>query len=286
MPHLGTVELQKLDGSRIDAFYAHLSKAGRLDGGGGLSPQTVRHIHRVLSLICKSAVKAGKLRVSPMDAVQTAPKVRRAEVQVLGSDDLERLLNQVEGGPLYMPVLLAVSTGLRRGELLALRWQDINFEKATLQVAQVIELVGWKMSLKEPKTERSRRSIALSTRVVQELRHHRKTQAEECLRLGCGRFELVFPQWDGTIRNPNNFSKQFADEAAAAKLPHITFHGLRHTHITHLLRSGVPVHVVSARAGHSNPTVTLNVYSHLLQGDQEKAAAVMDEALRTVIKDR
>jgi integrase len=96
----------------------------------------------------------------------------------------------------------------------------------------------------------------------------------------------VFPLWDGTIRNPNNFSKQFADEAAAAKLPHITFHGLRHTHITHLLRSGVPVHVVSARAGHSNPTVTLNVYSHLLQGDQEKAAAVMDEALRTVIKDR
>ena len=173
-----------------------------------------------------------------------------------------------------------------RGELLALRWQDINFEKATLQVAQVIELVGWKMSLKEPKTERSRRSIALSTRVVQELRHHRKTQAEECLRLGCSRFELVFPLWDGTIRNPNNFSKQFADEAAAAKLPHITFHGLRHTHITHLLRSGVPVHVVSARAGHSNPTVTLNVYSHLLQGDQEKAAAVMDEALRTVIKDR
>ena len=142
MPHLGTIELQKLDGSRIDAFYAHLIKAGRLDGGGGLSPQTVRHIHRVLSLICKSAVKAGKLRVSPMDAVQTAPKVRRAEVQVLGSDDLERLLNHVEGGPLYMPVLLAVSTGLRRGELLALRWQDINFEKATLQVAQVIELVG------------------------------------------------------------------------------------------------------------------------------------------------
>ena len=286
VPHLGTIELQKLEGSRIDAFYAHLIKAGRLDGGGGLSPQTVRHTHRVLSLICKSAVKAGKLRVSPMDAVQTAPKVRRAEVRVLGADDLERLLNHLEGGPLYMPVLLAVSTGLRRGELLALRWQDINFEKATLQVAQVIELVGWQMSLKEPKTERSRRSIALSTRVVQELRHHRKTQAEECLRLGCSRFELVFPHWDGTIRNPNNFSKQFADEAAAAKLPHITFHGLRHTHITHLLRSGVPVHVVSARAGHSNPTVTLNVYSHLLEGDQEKAAAVMDEALRTVIKDR
>ena len=75
------------------------------------------------------------------------------------------------------------------------------------------------------------------------------------------------------MQNPNNFSKQFADAAAAAELAHITFHGLRHTHLTHLLRSGVPVHVVSARAGHSNPTVTLNVYAHLLPGQQEDAAA-------------
>jgi integrase len=283
LPHIGTVELQKLDGPRIDALYAHLGKAGRLDGKGGLSPQTIRHVHRVLALICGSAVKAGKLRVSPMTAVQTAPKVRQPDIQVLDDAELAALLRHLEGRPLYMPVLLAASTGMRRSEVLALQWSSINLDKATLQVAQVVELVGGKMSLKEPKTERSRRTIALPARLVQELKAHRKAQAEYCLKLGCGRFELVFPHWDGTLRNPNNFSKQFADEASAAKLPHITFHGLRHTHITHLLRSGVPVHVVSARAGHSNPTVTLNTYAHLLPGQQEAAAAITDAALRTAL---
>ena len=121
---------------------------------------------------------------------------------------------------------------------------------------------------------------------MQELRAHRKRNGSIASSLGCGRFELVFPTWDGKLLHPAHFTKAFSREVAAAKLPHVTFHGLRHTHITHLLRSGVPVHVVSARAGHSNPTVTLNIYSHLLEGDQEKAAAVMDEALRTVIKDR
>ena len=285
MPHLGTVELQKLEGSRIDAFYAHLSKDGRLDGKGGLSPQTVRHVHRVLAVICKSAVKAGKLRVSPMAAVQTAPKVRRPDIQVLNDAELATLFKHLEGRPLYMPVLLAASTGLRRSEVLGLRWQDVDFDKATLQVAQVVELVGWQASLKEPKTDRSKRTVVLPRRLVADLKSHRKAQAEHCLKLGCGRFELVFPTWDGKLQNPNNFSKQFADAAAGAKLP-ISFHSLRHSHISHLLRAGVPVHVVSARAGHSNPTVTLNIYAHMLKGDQERAAAVMDAALRAAIKDR
>jgi integrase len=108
-------------------------------------------------------------------------------------------------------------------------------------------------------TERSRRAIALPARVVVELRRHRKEQAELRLRLGLGKDErdLAFPTWDGALRSPRPFSKEFAPEAEAAGVGHVTFHGLRHTHITHLLRSGVPVHVVSARAGHANPAVTL-----------------------------
>jgi integrase len=185
-----------------------------------------------------------------------------------------------------MPVIVAASTGMRRGEVLALRWRDIDMDKATLQVAQVVELVGGKMTLKEPKTDRSRRTIALPARLVQELKAHRRTQAEHCLKLGVGKPELVFPTWDGKIRNPSHFTKAFSREVAAAKLPRVTFHGLRHTNITHLLRSGVPVHVVSARAGHANPTVTLNVYAHLLPGQQEQAASVIDEALRAALQDK
>ena len=283
IPHIGSGTLQKLDGLQIDTFYTTLGTSGRRDGKGGLSPQTVRHIHRLLSLILGSAVKAKKLGVSPMAAVQTTPKVRRPKIQVLDDGDIATLFAHLKRRPLYMPVMLAASTGMRRGEVLGLHWKDLNLDKAELQVAQVVELVGGKVSLKEPKTDRSRRTIALPDRLVQELRTYRKEQWELCLKLGVPRFEIVFPTWEGQLRNPAHFTKAFSREVTAAKLPHVTFHGLRHTHITHLLKSGVPVHVVSARAGHANPTVTLNIYAHELPGQQEGAAAVMDAALRQAL---
>ena len=284
VPRLGGVELQKLDGPLIDAFYTHLASKGRLDGRGGLSRQTVKHIHKLLAQILSSAVRADRLRVSPMAKVQTTPKVGRPDIPVLDNGELTALLKHLEGQPLYMPVLLAVSTGMRRGEVLGLCWRDIDFDCATLQVSQVVELVGGTASLKEPKTERSKRTIALPEIVITALGAHRAEQAADCLRLGCGRFELVFPTWDGRLQNPNNFSKRFADAVVAAKLPQLTFHGLRHTHITHLLRSGVPVHVVAERAGHASAKQTLDTYAHLLPGQQESAAALTDAALREVLK--
>jgi integrase len=178
------------------------------------------------------------------------------------------LLKHLKGRSIYMPVMMAASTGMRRGEILALRWKDIDLDRATLHVAQVVEQTKAGITLKEPRTDRSRRTIALPARLVQELRHHRKEQAELRLKLGLGKSDsdLAFPTWEGVIRSPRPFSKEFAREAEAAGVPHVTFHGLRHTHITHLLRSGVPVHVVSARAGHANPSITLNIYAHLLPG--------------------
>jgi integrase len=287
VPQLGKVALQKLDGGKIDEFYTHLRTAGRRDGKGGLAPQTVQHVHRLLSQILSSAVKARKLRQSPMAAVQTTPKVRKEEIQVLDDAELSTLLRHLKGRSIYMPVLMAASTGMRRGEVLALRWKDIDLSRATLQVAQVVEQTKAETKLKEPKTDRSRRTIALPARLVTELRLHRKEQAELRLKLGLGKSDndLAFPTFDGHLRSPRPFSKEFAREAAAAGVAHVTFHGLRHTHITHLLRSGVPVHVVSARAGHANPSVTLNIYAHMLPGQQEGAAAVVDIALNAALQD-
>jgi integrase len=218
-----------------------------------------------------------------MVAVQTTPKVRKPHIQVLADDELKTLFQYLKERPLYTPVLLAASTGMRRGEILGLRWCDLDFERSTLQIAQVVEALKKSVSIKEPKTERSRRTIALPATLVQELKAHRKAQAEHCLKLGCSRFELVFPTWDGKLMNPRHFTKAFSREVTAAKISHVTFHGLRHTHITHLLRSGVPVHVVSERAGHANPTVTLNIYAHLLPGQQEQAANVFDVTLRLAL---
>ncbi len=285
IPNIGNIALQKLDGSRIDAFYFHLAIAGRCKGDGGLAPQTVLHIHRLLAQILGSAVTARKLRTSPMLGVQTTPKVHQREIRVFDDNELASLFRHLKGRPLYMPVLLAASTGLRRGEILALRWSDLDLDRATLQVAQVVEQTKEGVRVKGPKTDRSRRTVALPERLVDELQTHRKAQAEWCLKLGLGKSDLVFPSWTGQLQNPRGFSKAFSREVIAAKLPHFTFHGLRHTHITHLLRSGVPVHVVSARAGHANPTVTLNIYAHMLPGQQEDAATMFDATLRAVLED-
>ena len=286
VPQIGTVALQKLTGSRVDEFYQHLRTNGRRNRKGGLAAQTVQHIHRLLSQILSSAVKAGALRISPMAAVQTTPKVRREEVHILDDAQLGTLLKHLKGRAIYMPVLMAASTGMRRGEILALRWSDIDLDRQTLQVAQVVEQTSDGLAIKEPKTDRSRRTIALPARLIPELRQHRRAQSELRLKLGQGKSanDLVFPTWEGELRSPQSFSKEFAREVDACDLD-VTFHGLRHTHITHLLRSGVPVHVVSARAGHANPTVTLNIYAHLLPGQQEGAAAVVDAALRTALED-
>lgn len=286
-PRLGETALQKLEPASIDTFYQHLRTEGRRDGRGGLAPQTVLHVHRLLSQILESAVKARKLRVSPMAGVQTTPKVRKTEIQILDDGEIKTLLSHLRDHHVFVPTLIATSTGMRRGEILALRWRDVDLDRATLLVSQVLEQTKAGISIKMPKTERSRRSISLPARLVAELRAHRKAQAELYLKLGIGKPEhdLVCADWDGAMRAPRLFSKQFAAAAEACGLGHVTFHGLRHTHITQLLRSGVSVHIVSQRAGHSNPATTLNIYSHLLASDQETAAAVVDSALSAALSE-
>lgn len=287
VPRIGARPLQKLEGAHIDEFYSKLRTAGRLDGKGGLAPQTVQHVHRLLSQILSSAVKAKKIKVSPIGAVQAAPKVRREEIQVLTDDEVAKLLLHVRGTDISVPVMMAFATGMRRGEVLGLRWKDVDLDRAELRVAQVVEQTAEGVAFKEPKTERSRRTITLPPRLVDELKAHRKMQAEHRLKLGLGRDPdgLVFQDWDGSTRNPDLFSKAFTRAAGKAGVPHVTFHGLRHTHITHLLRAGVPVHVVSARAGHATPAVTLTIYAHIMPGQQEGAAAIVDSALRAALQD-
>lgn len=289
IPRLGTIALQKLDGPRLDAFYNELRTSGRLNGKGGLAPLTVLHIHRLLSQILSSAVKAQKLRSSPMAAVQVAPRAKQEEVGILTDDELAALLGHLQGRTIYAPVLLAYSTGMRRGEVLGLRWRDLDFDAGKVQVAQVLELTRAGVAVKPPKTDRSRRTIPLPAMTVDALRSHRKAQAEQRLALGQGRdpLDLVFPApLEGGYWNPSLFGKLFAREADAAKVGHVTFHGLRHSHITSLLRNGVPVHVVSRRAGHSKPATTLNIYSHVMADDDDGAAAIVDSALRAALEDR
>jgi integrase len=245
--------LQKLDGSAIDRFYASRREKG-------LASLTLHHIHSLLRQVLASAVKAKKLARSPIADIETAPKAkRRDKIEVLDEAELAALLDHLKGHWLYMPSLLAASTGLRRGEVLGLRWRDVDLEKGTLQVTQAVEVVGGKLGVKPPKTERSARTIKLPSPLVTELERHRKDQLEQRLKVGLGgRPDLVFTSPLGNMLHPDSVSEAFVNKVAEIKP--ITFHGLRHTHITLLLRSGVPVHVVSARAGHAKPSITLDTY--------------------------
>jgi len=279
IPGLGSIPLQKLDGKAIDKFYAHLRKDGRRYGGG-LSSVSLHNVHRMLAHLLVSAVKARVIARSPINDVQTKVTAKRKKVEVLDEADLACLLAHLKGHWLYMPTLVAAYTGLRRGEVLGLRWRDIDMAAGTLQVTQSVEIIRGNLTIAEPKSDRSRRIVSLPTSLVRELTRHRKEQAAMRLQLGLGRdaADLVFTSAEGAMISPDVFSTMFGTKVRAAGVKHTKFHGLRHFHITHLLKSGVPVHVVSARAGHARASITLDAYAHLIGGEDAAAAQAVEES--------
>jgi integrase len=270
---LGAIELQRLDAAAIDRLYTLCRKRG-------LSPVTLSNLHSVLKRILKSAVRAGKLASSPMDRIQTEPNAKPGEVEVLSEEELCRFLDHLKGHWLYLPTFLAVHTGLRRGEVCGLRWKDVNASE--LHVAQAIGRVGNKIGVTTLKTKRSKRTIKLPASLLAELTQHKKEQATIRLRLGLGKTDLICTMPDGRPLHPVVLSHTFSQKAREAGLPPTTFHGLRHFHISYLLKRGVPLHLVSVRAGHANATVTLNTYAHLMGGEDERAAEQADKLFEAI----
>jgi integrase len=252
LPELGAIGLQKLDGATIDRLYARCRERG-------LAPVTVGNLHAVLKRILKSAVN--KLASSPMERVQTEPGTKPREVEVLDEEQIGKLLDHLNGHWLYLPTLLTIHTELRRGEVCGLRWKDLN--SGRLQITQAIGRVGNKIGVTTLKTKRSRRGVTLPARLLAELASHKKEQAVMRLRLGLGRdaADLMFTMPNGKPLHPVVLSHAFAQKFREAGLPPTKFHGLRHFHVSYLLKSGVPLHVVSARAGHANAAITLRVYA-------------------------
>ena len=178
-------------------------------------------------------------------------------------------------------VVLAVTTGLRRGEILGLRWEDIDLDRAILQVRRTLEQARGGLRFKEPKTERGRRLVALGPDAVETLRRHRLEQIKERVALGqrYKNSDLVCARLHGTPLDPAEVTAGFAKLIRSLDLPRVRLHDLRHGHATHLLRLGIHPKVVSERLGHSGVGITLNTYSHILPGMQEDAALRLDRAL-------
>jgi integrase len=286
-PLLGAVLLTKLRPMQISDAYGKALSAGRRDGKGGLSPSTVRYLHVILKSAMGQAVRWQMLARNPVDAVDP-PKIERSAMNTYDLAQTADLIDATRGTRMTITVMLAVLCGLRRGEIAALRWRNINLGAAQLAVTESAEQTKAGVRYKQPKSGKGR-TVALSARVVNELRSRRVQQAQELLMLGIPLADdaFVVAQADGQPLQPRSITRQWLSLLSNNKaLPRIRFHDLRHAHATHMLSSGVHPKIASERLGHSKVGITMDLYSHVMPGMQEDAAARVDRDLEDVINRR
>lgn len=286
LPTLGQVPLSRLQPEDLETLYARLLDSGRRNGaGGGLSPASVRYVHRILRKALNDALRKGTIARNP---AATADPPRRAagepsgeDMQVWTSTQLQSFLSSIRPHRLAPAYVLAAHTGMRRGEVLGLRWRDVDVSNGRISVRQSLIAVAYEMRISDVKTGTARRTVDIDAPVIGQLQAWRKRQAEERLLVGPAYEDqgLVFARPDGRPIHPESFSRTFDRVLARSDLPVIRLHDLRHTHASLLLQAGVPVKVVSERLGHASPGFTLNVYQHVVPGMQAEAAATFSRLL-------
>jgi integrase len=273
-PILGSTKLSVLTPAHIQNLYR-----AKLDEG--LAPKSVKYVHTTLHRALKQAVRWGLV---PRNAVAAAdpPRVRTPEMRPLSPTQARELLQEARGNRLEALYVLAVTTGMRQGEILGLGWEDADLEAGVVRVRRTLTLAKGGPRLTEPKTRGSRRSIRLTASAVDALERHRERQEAEGAAAGgvWNEWALVFCTRRGTpIRRDNLHDKHWKPLLGRAGLPDIRFHDLRHTCATLLLAKGVHPKIVSEMLGHSSIAITLDTYSHVMPGMGEVAAAAMEDAL-------
>jgi integrase len=247
-----------------------------VDGKGGLAPRTVRYIHTVLRRAFEDAVRRRNLAINPVDLADapSASAAKAPEMKVWSIEELRAFLEHVRSDRLQGAYVLAGLTGMRRGEILGLRWSDVNLDQALLDIRQTLIVIDYKIRLSEPKTKRSRRTIPVDPATVAALKNWRSVQAHERLAWGPAWTDtgLVFGREDGTQINPQMLSDAFERQTKAAGLPPIRLHDLRHTYATIALDSDMKAWDLSDRLGHSSVAFTLDVYRHAIRSTQQESA--------------
>ena len=273
IPGLGAISLCQLQPQQIENYYAHALTKGRSDGKGGLSSRTVLYHHRILSEALSHAVKMGLVNHNVAQVVQP-PKPGRAKIATLASEDLPRFLNVARETPYSVLFFTALSTGMRLGELLGLRWCDVDLDSESLSVVQTLYKRCGVCEMREPKSPHSQRQIAMPKSLITLLEQHKAIQEAQKVLLAkpLTKSDLVFAHPNGKPFDPGVVSHRFSEVLKKAGLPHIRFHDLRHTHATLLLKANVHPKVVSERLGHANIGITLDTYSHVLPDLQKTAA--------------
>jgi len=262
LPYIGQIRLNDLKPSDIQGLYSKLLAQG-------LSGTTVRYVHNNLHRALSVAVRQQLLARNPADCVEP-PVIDHYEAATLNDKQVRQLLTACRGTEIYVPVLLAVTLGLRRGETLGLQWQDVDWQQSTVSVRRSASFHDGHMVMGSTKTRSSRRTLLLPAGVACELREAGN---------GCLPNQLVCCRADGSPLTTNALYHQFAEVLERSGLPHIRFHDLRHTYATLMLRNGVPAKIASSILGHSSIGITLNTYSHVVTEMQQGAVGVMDGIL-------
>lgn len=274
-PTLGAIRLDKLNPVHVRSLYRE-----RLESG--LAPRMVQLIHVTLHKALKQAVNDGLVPRNVTEAVK-APQPVKKEMRPLNPEQARVFLKTASGERLEALHILAVTTGMRQGELLGLKWEDVDLEARTIRVRRTLSTAtGGGVNFNPPKTAKSRRRIRLTELAVSSLRRHRKAQLEERMRLAglWQDHDLIFTTGVGTpVCRADLITRSFKPLLKKASLPDIRFHDLRHTCATLLLIRGVHVKLVQELLGHSTIAVTLDTYSHVLPGMDDGLADTMDEAL-------
>jgi integrase len=271
VPHIGAKLLQKLTRLNVEEWHNALQ--------GGLAARTIGHAHRVLGKALRDAEIDGKVAKN-VCRLKKAPKVVQEEMAIV--PDIPALVIGMRGHRLFVPAMVALFTGMRLGEVLALHWNRVDLDGKVIQVREALEPTKAGIRFKIPKTKAGRRDITLPDLLVETLREFRKEQLEMRIKLGAGKLPddaLLFANLDGGPLQPSNVSSDWGDLAGRLGVPDVTFHGLRHTHASQLFDAGVDIVTIAKRLGHAKPSVTLAIYAHLFQKDDAKAAAAINAAL-------
>jgi integrase len=283
LPHLGAVPLDQLTVGQLNTHYARLLREGGR-GGKRLSVRSVRYAHQIIHKALSDAVRDGRLdrNVARHATVPTRDPDREEparEPRVWTAEQLAEFFALTTDEPLRSLWVLAATTGMRRGELLGLRWEDVDLGSRTVHVRRALAQVGDRIILKTPKTNQAR-ALKIDPATARMLAERADEQDRDRRAAGDGwadRWGLVFTAPDGQPLNPLWVTVRFRRIVARLPLPALSLHGLRHSHATLLLQAGVPIKVVSARLGHAEIQMTLDLYTHVLPAMDEDAVAGFTE---------